>query len=66
MQALYEYCDLNDTTRQEIRGLGCKPRAPLLDLASAGAFGAHESNIERDVMRRAFHDAAAYQHYGHE
>ena len=56
----YAATTLRCNDMQEIRGLGCRPRAPLLDLASAGAFGAHESNIERDVMRRAFHDAAAY------
>ena len=38
---------------EEIHGLGVRPRQPLLDLASAGAYGTHESNIERDVMRRA-------------
>ncbi|CAE7816704.1 unnamed protein product, partial [Symbiodinium sp. CCMP2456] len=40
----------------EIQGLGVRPRQPLLDLASAGAYGSHESNIERDVMRRSMEE----------
>ncbi|CAE7190226.1 spp-11 [Symbiodinium microadriaticum] len=37
----------------EFQSLGVRPRQALLDLASAGAYGTHESNIERDVMRRS-------------
>ena len=45
---------------QEMQELCVRPRQQLLDLARAGAFGDHESNIERDVLRRSFGSQASY------
>ena len=42
-----------------MEGLCIRPRQQLLDLARAGAFGDHESNIERDVLRRSFGSLAS-------
>ena len=38
---------------QELQDLAVRPRQQLVDLATAGGFGEHESNIERDVLRRS-------------
>ena len=45
---------------QDMQSLGFRPRNDLQNLASAGAYGVHESNIERDVMRRSFEGTAAW------